>query len=193
MAQVENVTTAKPKIDGAIYSAPKGTTLPTDAKTALDPAFKPLGYISEDGLTNSNSPKSDGIKAWGGDTVATVQTEKENTYSYTLIESLNINVLKEAYGDDNVTGTLETGITVKANSKELLEHPVVIDMTLRNGVYQRIVIEFGKVSEIGDISYTDSDAVGYEITLTALPNTNGDTALIYIVDPNAATNPGGGE
>ena len=193
MAQVENVTTAKPKIDGAIYSAPKGTTLPTDAKTALDPAFKPLGYISEDGLTNSNSPKSDGIKAWGGDTVATVQTEKENTYSYTLIESLNINVLKEAYGDDNVTGTLETGITVKANSKELLEHPVVIDMTLRNGVYQRIVIEFGKVSEIGDISYTDSDAVGYEITLTALPNTNGDTALIYIVDPNAETNPGGGE
>lgn len=193
MAQVENVTTAKPKIDGAIYSAPKGTTLPTDAKTALDPAFKPLGYISEDGLTNSNSPKSDGIKAWGGDTVATVQTEKENTYSYTLIESLNINVLKEAYGDDNVTGTLETGITVKANSKELLEHPVVIDMTLRNGVYQRIVIEFGKVSEIGDISYTDSDAVGYEITLTALPNTNGDTALVYIVDPNAATNPEGGE
>lgn len=193
MAQVENVTTAKPKIDGAIYSAPKGTTLPTDAKAALDPAFKPLGYISEDGLTNSNSPKSDGIKAWGGDTVATVQTEKENTYSYTLIESLNINVLKEAYGDDNVTGTLKTGITVKANSKELLEHPVVIDMTLRNGVYQRIVIEFGKVSEIGDISYTDSDAVGYEITLTALPNTNGDTALIYIVDPNAETNPGGGE
>ncbi|HAV94166.1 MAG TPA: phage tail protein [Lactococcus lactis] len=191
MAQVENVTTAKPKIDGAIYSAPKGTTLPTDAKTALDPAFKTLGYISEDGLTNSNSPKSDGIKAWGGDTVATVQTEKENTYSYTLIESLNINVLKEAYGDDNVTGTLETGITVKANSKELLEHPVVIDMTLRNGVYQRIVIEFGKVSEIGDISYTDSDAVGYEITLTALPNTNGDTALIYIIEPNAAT--GGGE
>lgn len=193
MAQVENVTTAKPKIDGAIYSAPKGTTLPTDAKIALDPAFKTLGYISEDGLTNSNSPKSDGIKAWGGDTVATVQTEKENTYSYTLIESLNINVLKEAYGDDNVTGTLKTGITVKANSKELLEHPVVIDMTLRNGVYQRIVIEFGKVSEIGDISYTDSDAVGYEITLTALPNTNGDTALIYIVDPNAETNPGGGE
>lgn len=32
MAQVENVTTAKPKIDGAIYSAPKGTPLPTDAK-----------------------------------------------------------------------------------------------------------------------------------------------------------------
>lgn len=52
MAQVENVTTAKPKIDGAIYSAPKGTPLPTDAKTALNVAFKPLGYISDDGLKN---------------------------------------------------------------------------------------------------------------------------------------------
>lgn len=56
MTQVENVTTAKPKIDGAIYSAPKGTALPTDAKTTLNVAFKPLGYISEDGLKNKNSP-----------------------------------------------------------------------------------------------------------------------------------------
>lgn len=191
MAQVENVTTAKPKIDGAIYSAPKGTTLPTDAKAALDPAFKTLGYVSEDGLTNSNSPSSDTIKGWGGDTVATVQTEKQNTFSYTLIESLNINVLKEAYGEENVNGTLETGIVIKANAKELPEHPVVIDMTLRDGIYQRIVIPNGKVSEIGDISYTDSDAVGFEITLTALPDTTGDTAKTYIVDPNAEQ--GGGE
>lgn len=193
MAQVENVTTAKPKIDGAIYSAPKGTTLPTDAKTALDAAFKPLGYVSEDGLTNSNSPSSDSIKAWGGATVATVQTEKEDTFSYTLIEALNINVLKEVYGDDNVNGTLETGITVKANSKELLEHPVVIDMTLRDGVFKRIVIPYGKVSELGDISYTDSDAVGFELTLSALPDTTGNTHYDYTIDPNAATNPGGGE
>lgn len=184
MAQVENVTTAKPKIDGAIYSAPKGTTLPTDAKTALDAAFKPLGYVSEDGLTNSNSPSSDSIKAWGGDTVATVQTEKEDTFSYTLIEALNINVLKEVYGDDNVTGTLETGITVKANSKELLEHPVVIDMTLRDGVFKRIVIPYGKVSELGDISYTDSDAVRFELTLSALPDTTGNTHYDYTIDPN---------
>lgn len=193
MAQVENVTTAKPKIDGAIYSAPKGTTLPTDAKTALEAAFKPLGYVSEDGLSNSNSPSSDPIKAWGGDTVATVQTEKEDSFSYTLIEALNINVLKEVYGDDNVTGTLETGITVKANSKELLEHPVVIDMTLRDGVFKRIVIPYGKVSELGDISYTDSDAVGFELTLSALPDTTGNTHYDYTIDPNATAAPGGEE
>lgn len=141
-----------------------------------------MGYISDDGLKNKNSPKSDSIKAWGGDTVATVQTEKEDTFSYTLIEALNVEVLKEVYGADNVTGTLKTGITVKANSKELIEHPVVIDMTVRDGVFKRIVIPQGKVSEIGDISYNDSDAVGFEITLTGLPDKAGNSHYDYIVD-----------
>ena len=56
MADAKNVTAAKPKVGGAVWRAPLGTTLPTDAKTALDKAFKSLGYISGDGLTNANSP-----------------------------------------------------------------------------------------------------------------------------------------
>ncbi|MER0122428.1 phage tail protein [Streptococcus sp. ZJ100] len=180
MSNATNVTAAKPKIGGAIYSAPLGTALPTDATSKLNAAFVALGYVSEDGATNSNSPSSENIKAWGGDTVNSVQTEKEDTFSYTLIEALNVDVLKEVYGDENVSGNLSTGITITANSKELKEHCIVIEMLLKGGAMKRIVLPCAKVSEIGEISYKDGENVGYETTVQALPDEHENTHYEYI-------------
>ncbi len=179
-ASASNVTAAKPKIGGAVSTAPTGTNLPLNAKTVLDAAFKTLGYISEDGVTNENSPESEVVKAWGGQTVLSSQTEKKDTFKYKLIEGLNVEVLKEVYGPDNVSGTLETGITVKANGKELPEHSLVIDTLLKNGYAKRVVIPRGKVSEIGEISYKDGEPIGYELTITALPDNSENTHYEYI-------------
>lgn len=176
-----NVSVGKPAVAGAIYNAPTGTALPTDTTTALNVAFKGLGYVSEDGLTNSNSPESESIKAWGGDTVLTVLSGKEDTFSFTLIESLNLDVLKAVYGSSNITGTsLTAGVTVKANSSEVGASEWVIEMILTGNIAKRIVIPSGKISEIGEITYTDSDAIGYEITLTCFPDSSGNTHYEYI-------------
>lgn len=179
MPNSANVTAGKPKIGGAVYRAPLGTALPTDAVTALNQAFVDMGYVSEDGVTNSNTIESDDVKAWGGDTVLSLQTDKTDTFAMTLIESMNINVLKAVFGDDNVTGTLADGIVVKANADEQEDAEWVIDMIARGNVKHRVVIPSGKISEVGDTVYSDTEAVGFEVTVTAMPDTAGNTHYEY--------------
>ncbi|KKC16942.1 phage tail tube protein [Streptococcus dysgalactiae] len=179
----KNVTSAKPKIGGAIYSAPLGTELPKKATDNLNTEFKNLGYVSEDGVTNEDTRSSENIKAWGGDIVGSVQTEKEDKFTYKLIESLNVEVLKEVYGTANVTGDLSSGIEIKSNSKELEAHVIVVDMIMNGGILKRIVLPNAKVDEVGEIKYVDGEVVGYETTLKCFPDKEGDTHREYIVKP----------
>ena len=179
MSDAKNVSAAKPKTGGAIFRAPLGTALPKNVSDTLDAAFVALGYCSDDGVTNSNSPESESQKAWGGDNVLDMQKSKEDKFKYKLLEVLNVDVLKAVYGDDNVTGTLDAGITIKSSSKENEQCSWVIDMILK-GSLKRIVIPCAAVTEVGDISYKDNDAIGYETTISASPDADGYTHYEYI-------------
>lgn len=179
MADTAQVTAGKPKVGGHVFRAPIGTTLPTDASTALNAAFIDMGYISEDGVTNSNSPESSVVNAWGGTPVLTIQESKEDTYQLTFISAENVEVQKMVYGNTNVTGTIADGLTVKANATELEEASYVIEMIAKGNVAHRVVIPAAKPSEIGDIVYNDTDPVGYEITLSCSADAQGNTHYEY--------------
>lgn len=179
MPKAQNVSTGKPKISGAIHRAPLGTPLPTSVDDQLNAAFADMGYVSEDGLTNSNTRSSENIVAWGGDIVLTSQTEYGDNFKMVFIESTNIDVLKTVYGKNNVSGDIETGITVVANSAELDRASYVIDVILNNAK-KRIVIPDASISEVGEIVYVDNDVIGYDTTLAALPDAAGNTHYEYI-------------
>lgn len=171
----ENVSVGKPMAIGGVYAAPSGTAVPTDGTTALDAAFVNLGYISEGGLTNSIESDSESIKAWGGDTVLTVQTSRTETFKLAFIESLNTDVLKQVYGGANV----DAGV-VKHNALSRGRSVYVFEILLTGNKIKRIVVPAAEITEVGDVTYADGDAISYDVTISAYPDTHGNTAYEYI-------------
>lgn len=174
-----NVSVGKPNVGGALFVAPLGTAVPTDASTALDPAFSNLGFASDAGVTKSTSETNQSVTAWGATEVINSKTAYSETYAFTLIESQRIEALKLAYGDENVTGTVATGITVKHNAQEKPKLCFVIEILLSNGNIQRTVIPQGKVTALGDVVYQDGAAIPYPITISALSDDTENSSYDY--------------
>lgn len=175
-----NVSTGKPNISGAVYVAPLSTTLPTDATTALDAAFVCLGYVSEDGLENNNELDVSEIKAWGGNIVYRSLNGLDDTFSLSLIESENVDVLKNVYGDANVTVDANDNVTINIVAEDPQEKIWVFELAMRGGRAKRIVIPDGAVTARETITYNDSDAVAYGITVSAYPDSTGKTHVEYL-------------
>lgn len=174
-----NVSFGKPKATGAVFVAPAGTSLPTDATTALNVAFKPLGYVSEDGLVNSVETDTENVNAWGGDLVLVGQTSFMETFMVNLIET-NADALKVYYGEDYVTVD-GTNITITQNSAQLPSVVVVFELVLTGGRVKRIVVPTAQiVDRSGEITYVDGEPISYPALFQAYPDGEGNTHTEYI-------------
>lgn len=170
------VTVGKPKTTGAIFFAPKGTTVPTSCSSELAAAFVCLGYATEDGLSIGNETNS--IKAWGGEDV--LGTKKEN-FSFSAMQNLDPDVLGVVYGQDNVTIDENTGeISVKSTAEFGQSGVWVYDTIMTGNRAKRIVVPDGSVSEIGDITYKDNEAVVFPLTISANPDAAGACHYEYL-------------
>lgn len=175
------VVTAKPKITGGAFSAPLGTALPTDAKTELTEDYVNLGYVSDDGTTNSISETTKDVKSWGNTVVNTTVTEFTDTKKLTLIESVNPVVLKEVHGQNNVTGDLKSGLKVVVSGGTREYRTYVFDMITGNYL-RRIIYPEAIITSVGDIVYKSEDSVAYECTIKAREDSSGSTHHEYICE-----------
>ena len=181
-----NVAVGKPDlaVSGGLLVAPLGTPRPTSHTDPFDAAYVSAGYLSTDGVTESSERATEVIRAWGGDKVRTVQTEYGTTLTLTLIESRRAEALQLVFGDDNVV--VENGtVTVKRNSKVLPHRQFIIAM-LDGEESSHLDVGYGQVTEVGDITYVDGEAISYELTISCDPDDNGDTLL----ERKAADTPG---
>lgn len=181
---VANVAAGKPLASGGIYLAPIGSAAPSSVSDALDAAYKSAGYIGEDGVTEGGERSTTKIKAWGGDVVKVVQDEHSLTYTFRFIEAMNGDVLRAVYGDENVQTAAATETTgtiheVKVTGETLPHFQIVFE--IKDGDNRiRISAEDAQITEVGEITYADSDVIGYEVTLECFARTDGVKATKWL-------------
>lgn len=172
-----NVSSAKGVKGGYIFSAPVGTDLPTDIETKLDPAFKCLGFISEDGYVETIDEDDDDINDMNGDVMDSANSKRVESAQLTFAE-IKASTLKRQYGDANVTD--ENGlITVKHNADSHDVFSYILELVLKNGRRWRKVVPKGKSSELDDLTIASSELCQRALTMKYLTDEHGNTCYDY--------------
>lgn len=173
------VSLGKFKVGGYAYWAPAGTTPPTDSATALPSAYKLLGYLSEDGLTNTTDTDATEIKDANGTTVMKIITSYAESYQFALLEVLRAESAKLRYNSDAVTGT-DKSMTIKHQMPSDEDFVLVFEIAMSGDVKDRLVIGNATRAEFGDRQVHAGDPQVYDITVSANDMGNGVTAIEYI-------------
>lgn len=174
-----NVSFGKFKVGGYAYWAPAGTTLPTDSATALPAEYKLLGYLSEDGLTNTTDTDTAEIKDANGATVMKIITSYAESYQFALLEVLRAEAAKLRYNSDAVTGN-DKSMTIKHQMPSDEDFVLVFEIAMSGDVKDRLVIGNATRAEFGDRQVHAGDPQVYDITVSANDMGNGVTAIEYI-------------
>ena len=167
------------KVGGYAYWAPAGTTLPTDSATALPAEYKLLGYLSEDGLTNTTDTDTAEIKDANGATVMKIITSYAESYQFALLEVLRAEAAKLRYNSDAVTGN-DKSMTIKHQMPSDEDFVLVFEIAMSGDVKDRLVIGNATRAEFGDRQVHAGDPQVYDITVSANDMGNGVTAIEYI-------------
>lgn len=155
-------------VSGEVSMGPTTATAPTGTSGGLT-GFDGLGYVSEDGVTETRDRSSDPIKAWqNGATVRTVVTDSGLTYSFTLLETKKETV--ELFYGTTVTQAVGEGDFVIVPASTGGRRSFVLDV-VDGAELLRVYIPQGEVSEVGDVVYSNGEPIGYEVTITTYEDT----------------------
>lgn len=182
-----NVSVGKGVVGGYFFTADIGTALPTDYTTALAAAYKNVGYLSDEGITNSTDASVDDFNDLNGDKVASALSSKDRTVGLQFIE-VNETSIKEVVGASNVTVTPGSGgasgtIAVVHNNSDMPHRVGVAEIVLRDGRRWRRVYADMQVTEWDDTTFVSSELVSFPVTYSLFPDSAGNYIYDYIELP----------
>ena len=170
-----NTDNVRVALTGVVYAAPTGTTAPTTATASWDAAWKDLGYVSEDGITEAHEDDVAEIPAWqNGQIVRRMIKGTSATYVFTVIETTKL-ALEIYHKGSAVTGVHASGIgaaSMQIGTPAADRRAWGFDILDGSNV-TRLIIPTGEVTERGEIVYKNDEPHGYELTITAYPSASG--------------------
>ncbi|MGQ4548302.1 phage tail tube protein [Dermabacteraceae bacterium P13077] len=174
------------KSTGGVLTAPLGTAVPTDTKTTLNAAFKPLGLVGKDGVTMTPNRDNEGWDGWGEDDVRILSTKFGVEFDFELAETTNIEVVKAVHGERNVTDDLSGSklIGIKHNI-DMPDHMAWVFEMKDGDARRRIVVPNGQIVEVSERSFSASDVTTYKVKMKAFQDDNGNNVYEYIQDQGA--------
>ena len=175
---------------GAILSAPLGTAIPdltdiTKDGISYNSAFTGNEYVSEDGLTLTPTMNTTDIKDWSGATVRKLISSFDGTLGWAMI-STNENQMKLTFGEKYVTSkeaTTTHGNQVKAALGAHLPDPKTWLFLMKDGDARMVIaVPNGQITELSEVTFNSTNAVGWGVTLSTYPDENGHNAYILTDD-----------
>jgi hypothetical protein len=162
-----NADNVRVAVTGAVYYDGTSTaTAPTGTGSSVT-GMDDLGLVSEDGvsLKMPDAGNSTSLKAWqAGATVRTIRTPSEDSpqLHLVLIET-KLEVIELAFGV-TVTQTSTDGSFV-INSNAARNHGRLVFDVVDDDELIRLWAPKAIVTSLAEIGFTNSDAVGYDLTL----------------------------
>jgi hypothetical protein len=151
-----------------VWVAPLGTTGPTDIATALNAAFKEVGWLGDAGVDLDRNADSADLNAWqGGTRLKTKITTVVDTFHFIALEE---NLVTMGLYYKNVTPTVVTGPPKVAtytisNQTVTDERAFVVDL-VDGTVTKRYVIPDGEVTDRAPIGHSNGGSTVYDMTVT---------------------------
>jgi hypothetical protein len=152
-------------VDGVVRVAPLATAAPTSVDSTWTGSTD-IGYISDEGITETNTLTTEKIRAWQRNAVVrTIVTEGVTTFQFTMIQTSSA-TLAEYYGIELADIDEATGSFVSNPGVEKPRKSYVLDFIDGDEKIRKYIPD-GQVTETGDVSYVSQELIAYPVTVTA--------------------------
>lgn len=156
---------------GMFYTAAAGTALPTTPSESLAADWKEVGAVTADGITWATGKDSDPLRNWAKEIERLMAADEGGTVTAPLMYT-NEDTLKAIFGSDNVTveaANASHGNVVSVTvAPGVSAEPAAFLFIMKDGDDMLMLgTSKGIVREVGDVSFSPTEAITWEATIEA--------------------------